>query len=115
MSVLTLAMNTVKNYKPDPSVLAGGAASLLVYIAGCALVGAGIAIPGIGPITMTMVAAASPAVGHIVTYLVPDSMKTSLQKVAQKLDTTIDQIKVVTPEVEYKYPTPTALRDSPGN
>jgi hypothetical protein len=63
MSALSLITAAVKNFQPTTSVLAGGAASILVTAIGAVLVAVGVAIPPIGilgltaatPLTMTMV------------------------------------------------------------
>ena len=115
-SPLSIVTGAVKNFQPTTSVMAGGAASILTFAAGCALVAAGIALPfGLGPITMTMVAAAAPVVGHVVTSLVPDSVNQTLQGLANKLQIAVADIKIVTPEVEYTYPGDPTTPPTPNN
>jgi hypothetical protein len=107
--------SVVNNYKPDASVLAGGGASLLVFLAGCALVGAGVAIPPISilgihliaastPITMTMVAAAAPAIGHLVSSFVPATYNQQLNQFATKIGTDVDNLKAWVPQIQKSYP-----------
>lgn len=99
-SVLGIASSALKNFNPTASVMAGGGASLLVFIAGCALVAAGVSIPVLNvPITMTMVAAAAPAIGHFVTALVPDTYNQQINALAKKVGAEVSDIKAVVPQV----------------
>lgn len=104
MGALSIVAGALKNFQPTNSVIAGGAASVLVYMAGCALVAAGIAIPIVGPVTMSMVAIAAPLAGHAVTSLVPDSVNQNLNALAAKLKTNVDNLKAVIPQVQALYP-----------
>lgn len=99
-SVLGIASSALKNFNPTASVLAGGGASLFVFAVGCALVAAGISIPVLNvPITMTMVAAAAPTIGHLVTALVPDTLNQQINALAKKLCTSASNLKAVIPQV----------------
>lgn len=104
MSVTSVALTALKNFQPTTSVVAGGAASVLVYALGSILVAAGVSIPFIGIPTMGMVAIASPLIGHIVTALVPDSVNQQLSGLATKLNVSVNDIKAVLPDVQYEYP-----------
>lgn len=117
---------TLGNFKPDASVLAGGGASLLVFLAGCALVGAGVAIPPISifgahliaasiPITMTMVAAAAPTVGHIVSSFVPATMNQQIDQLAKKIGTDVENLKAIVPVLQEEFPTGTNGQTSSDN
>lgn len=103
------------NFKPDASVMAGGGASILVFLVGCALVGAGFAIPPISifgahliatsiPITMTMVAAAAPAIGHVVSSFVPATYNQQLDAFAKKIGTDVQNLKAVVPVLQEEFP-----------
>lgn len=109
MSALSFATAVVKNFQPTTSVLAGGAASILVCAFGAVLVAAGVAIPPIGflgltaatPLTMTMVTSAAVPIGHIVTALVPDSVNQQLEGLAKKLQVDVESLKNVIPVPDY--------------
>lgn len=106
MDALATAKKTLANYTPPASVLAGGGASILIFLVGCALVAGGVTLPlGIGPVTMTMVAAAAPLVGHFVTTLVPDTYNQQINALAKKVDASVEDLKEVVPQVAYTYPT----------
>lgn len=98
-SVLNIAAGALKNFNPTASVLAGGGASLIVFAVGCGLVAAGIVIPGLGPVTMTMVAAAAPTIGHLVTAFVPDTYNQSINQLADKVKIDAENIKALVPQV----------------
>jgi hypothetical protein len=109
MSVLSLITAAVKNFQPTTSVVAGGAASILVTALGAVLVAAGVAIPPIGilgltvatPLTMTMVMSAAVPIGHIVTALVPDSINQQLNGLASKLQIDVSKLKSFIPQEYY--------------
>ncbi len=109
MSALSFATAVVKNFQPTTSVLAGGAASILICGIGAVLVAAGVAIPPIGflgltaatPLTMTMVMSAAVPIGHIVTALVPDSVNQQLNGLAQKLQIDVGKLKSIIPQPDY--------------
>lgn len=104
-SVISIASSALKNFNPTTSVLAGGGASILVFAIGCVLVSAGVAIPVLNiPITMTMVAAAAPAIGHIVTSFVPDSYNQQINALAAKVKTSAENIKAIVPQTYVEYP-----------
>lgn len=106
---------TVKNFKPDKSILAGGGASLLVFLAGCALVSAGVVVPPITifgihliavatPITMTMVAGAAPVIGNLVSSYVSPTEKQAIDQFAKKMQTNIENVKAIVPVLKEEYP-----------
>lgn len=109
MSALSFITAAVKNFQPTTSVLAGGAASIIVCAIGAVLVAAGVAIPPIGflgltaatPLTMAMVTTAAVPVGHLVTALVPDSLNQQLQALAQKLQINVEKLKRIIPQPDY--------------
>ena len=106
MSALSIATGTLKNFQLTNSIAAGGGASILTFAIGCALVAAGVSIPYLNvPITMTMVAAAAPVVGHIVSAFVPDSVKQHLDGLAAKLQTSVENVKLQMPQATFEYPT----------
>lgn len=108
-ALIALASGFFTNYKKlDASVLAGGGASLLVFFVGCALVAGGVAVPPISilgvhlvassiPITMTMVAAAAPTVGHFVSTIVPPTMNQQINQFAAKIGASVDHVKEIIP------------------
>lgn len=105
MTALGIATGALKNFVPPASVLAGGGASILVFAAGCALVAAGMSIPILNiPITMTMVAAAAPAAGHLVTMLVPDTLNQQINALAKKTLVKAEDIRAVIPQTYQQYP-----------
>jgi hypothetical protein len=109
MSALSFVTAVVKNFQPTTSVLAGGAASILVTALGAVLVAAGVAIPPIGllglttatPLTMTMVMSAAVPIGHVVTALVPDSLNQQLTGLARKLQIDVDKLRNLIPQDVY--------------
>lgn len=112
MGALSMATSALKNFQPTASVMAGGGASLITFAIGCALVAAGISIPVLNiPITMTMVAAASPTIGHFVSSIVPDTYNQQINAIATKLKTSVDNVKVALPQTysapeDFKNPPP---------
>lgn len=105
----------LSNFKPDKSVWAGGGASILTFLAGCVLVGAGVSIPPVSvfglhlisaaiPLTMTMVAAAAPAVGHIVTSFVSPTEKQAIDQFAAKVQTKVEAVKTIIPVLKQEFP-----------
>lgn len=121
-SALSVVVGTINNMSKIPaSVAAGSSASFLIFLAGAALVAAGVAIPPISifglhliavstPITMTMVGAAATALGHVVTTIVPDTYNQQINALAKKVQTSVEDLKEIVPKVEDTYPTDTALR-----
>lgn len=114
-SPLAILNAALANFKPDAGVLAGGGASLLVFLAGCALVGAGVAIPPISifgahliatsiPLTMTMVAAAAPTIGHLVSSFVPATYNQQIDALAKKIGTDVENLKAVVPVLQEEFP-----------
>lgn len=109
MSALSLITTAVNNFQPTKSVLAGGAASILVCAIGAVLVAAGIAIPPIGflgltaatPLTMTMVTSAAIPIGHLVTAIVPDSANQYLNGLAKKLQVDVENLRSYIPHEYY--------------
>lgn len=104
-SILSAALG---NFKPDASIWAGGGASVLVFLAGCIAVGMGLAIPPVSilgvhliatsiPLTMTMVAAAAPAIGHFVSAYVSPTEKQAIDVFAKKVGANADNIKAIIP------------------
>lgn len=114
-SVLSMASSALKNFNPTASVLAGGGASLLTFAIGCALVAAGVSLPVIGPITMTMVAAAAPTIGHIVTAFVPDTYNQQVNALATKVETSVENIKSIIPQTYQEYPKDKTIFGSTGD
>jgi uncharacterized membrane-anchored protein len=80
MSALSLITAAVKNFQPTTSVLAGGAASILVCAIGAVLVAVGVAI---------------------VTALVPDSVNQQLNGLAQTLQVDVGKLKSFIPQEYY--------------
>ena len=109
MSALSFIAAAVKNFQPTTSVMAGGAASILVCALGAVLVAAGVAIPPIGilgltaatPLPMTMVTGAAVPIGHIVTALVPDSLNQQLNGLAQKLQIDVGKLRQIVPQEDW--------------
>lgn len=122
-SAFSIATGAVRNFQPTTSVLAGGAASIIICAIGAILVAFGVVIPPIGflglatatPLTMTMVMSAAVPIGHIVTSCVPDSVNQQLNGLAKKLQVAVQDIKVITPQVTYTYPTDKVDGISTGN
>ncbi len=113
VSPASLIAATVSNFKPDASTYAGGGASLLTFLLGCALVGAGVAIPPIAilglhiaaiPITMTMVAAVAPVVGHVVSAYVPPTYNQQINQFATKIGADVESVKAFIPQIQDSYP-----------
>lgn len=111
-SALGVATGALKNFNPTASVLAGGGASVIVFAIGCILVATGVSIPFLNiPITMTMVAAAAPTIGHIVTAFVPDTYNQQINALAIKVKTSAENIKSIIPQTYAEYPVDTRLSE----
>ena len=83
-----------KNFQLTNSIAAGGGASVLIYAAGAALVAANVVVPGLGiPLTMGMVGAVALVGGHVVTALMPDSVKQQVDALGKKIG-----VQVIGPE-----------------
>lgn len=104
MSAFSIFKGAVMNFQPTNSVLAGGAASVLVYAIGACLVAGGVSIPYIGVPTMAMVGLASPVIGHVVSAFVPDSDKQLVSGLANKLRISVTDIRNVLPQFEDSFP-----------
>lgn len=109
MGALSFITKAVKNFQPTTSVLAGGAASVLVCGIGAILVAADVAIPPIGflgltaatPLTMSIVTSAAVPIGHLVTALVPDSLNQQLNALAKKLQIDVERLRKIIPQPDY--------------
>jgi hypothetical protein len=94
-----------KNFQLSNSVIAGGGASILIYAVGAALVASNVVIPGLGiPLTMGIVGMAAIPLGHLVTALVPDSLKQQVDALGKKFGAQITDLKVVTPQFDHSFP-----------
>src|SRR5690349_21068941 len=95
-----------KNFQLTNSIATGGGASVLIYAAGAALVSVDFVVPGIGiPLTMSMVGAAALVGGHVVTALMPDSVKQQVDALGKKIGVQVSDLKTMVPQIEASYPT----------
>lgn len=105
MTALAVASSSLKNFQLSASVIAGGGASVLTIAVGAILVALGVTVPFIGiPLTMTMVTSAAVPIGHIVTALVPDTYNQQINALASKVQTDVETLKMIVPQVECTYP-----------
>jgi hypothetical protein len=94
-----------KNFQLTNSIAAGGGASVLIYAAGAALVAANVVVPGLGiPLTMGMVGAVALVGGHVVTALMPDSVKQQVDALGKKIGVQVSDLKTMVPQIEASYP-----------
>lgn len=85
MNIVTF-LTAFKNIQFTDSIVAGGAASVIIYTIGALFVSMNVVIPFVGiPLTMGIVGAAAIPLGHLVTALVPDSVRQSIAGLAAKL------------------------------
>ncbi len=104
-SPLAIGMAALKNFTVTDSIKAGGAASILTVAIGSLLVALGVSVPFLDvPLTMAMVTSAALPIGHIVSALVPDSYNQQLTSLATKLQTNVENIKMVLPQAVHDYP-----------
>lgn len=102
-----------KNIQFSASVVAGGAASVLIYALGATLVAAGVIAPaitlpviGITLSTITLFSTAAIPIGHLVTAIVPDSVNQQIAALAANLP----KYQAMIPDVESG---PSAYPDAP--
>ncbi len=93
----------LKNFQLTNSIWAGGGVAVVIYTLGAVLVSAGVVVPGIGPMTMTMVGPISILFGNLASALIPDTANQSVAALAKKLQTDIENIKAVIPQT-YSQP-----------
>lgn len=117
MNILSIASSAMKNFSVPDSVRAGGGAAVITVAIGSILVALGVSIPVLNvPLTMSMVLGAAVPIGHIVTALMPDSVKQQVDALGKKIGVQVSDLKTMVPQIEASYPAqsspPTTLTPS---
>jgi len=105
MSVLNILGAALKNFSPDQSIYAGGAASVATVAIGAVLVAMNVTVPILGvPLTMAMVTSAAIPIGHLVSSFIPATYNQQVTALARKVGAEVEDVKALVPSVEYTYP-----------